>query len=419
MADRQPDEETAAAVCSGTRRRLGVAEALREIGTAEWPKIEACVALLLQLLRNIEREPTNAKYRMLNPGNARLSKDLFSVYGCEAFLHSVGFRKQWGFDFNGHGHRFVLNDDSLTVSWAVEELEVFLEAESDKQRRRERDARIARERAAESQSRAWRPSRRARVLATEGAESHEGQAAEANASAIALDDSGDVSEITFTVQTLTQVTDMKSSKQATLGDLRASLALKRACGPDQVKLALISNKGDSTQLIGDHRNLEVCEVTNGCVICVSFTNADEFQDQMVSKVESARESKGLASETIDKLARETSWQFTQEILASAEVLGVMDNATAKPLKRRMHTGELSMKEVRDQVIAHAGSSEDGCSPFQRIIDKYLGSTNKFEGKVHRICNTCSVVEGNRKYAQMIANENARGLMEASKRMTRK
>mmetsp|Transcript_64645 Transcript_64645/g.107107 ORF Transcript_64645/g.107107 Transcript_64645/m.107107 type:complete len:403 (-) Transcript_64645:156-1364(-) len=402
MSDQQPNEGT-------LTRRIGVAEALHEMGAAEWPKMQACVELLLKLLGNIEREPTNGKFRMLNPGNARLSKDLFSVYGCEAFLHSVGFRKQWGFDFNGHGHRFVLNDDSLTVSWAVEELQVFLEAEGDKQQRRERDARIARERAAEAQSRAWRPSRRGRVLATE--------AAMASAPAIAPGNL-DHREITFTVQTLTQATDMKVSKQATLGNLRASLAITRSCRPDQVKLALLSNKGDSTQLIGDHRNVEVCEITDGCVICVSFTNADEFQG-CVSKVDSTRKSKGFAFETLDKLARETSWKFTQEILASAMVLGVMDNATAKPLKRKMHTGELSMKEVRDQVIAHAGSSEDGCSPFQRIIDKYLGSTNKFEGKVHRICNTCSVVEGNRKYAQMIANENARGLMEASKRMTRK
>mmetsp|Transcript_5141 Transcript_5141/g.9807 ORF Transcript_5141/g.9807 Transcript_5141/m.9807 type:complete len:404 (-) Transcript_5141:139-1350(-) len=403
MSDQQPNEGT-------LTRRIGMAEALHEMGAAEWPKMQACVKLLLKLLGNIEREPTNGKYRMLNPGNARLSKDLFSVYGSADFLHSVGFYKRGGFDENGDGYRFVL-DDGLSVSWAVEELQVFLEAEGDKQQRRERDARIARERAAEAQSRAWRPSRRGRVLATE--------AAMASAPAIAPGNL-DHREITFTVQTLTQATDMKVSKQATLGNLRASLAITRSCRPDQVKLALLSNKGDSTQLIGDHRNVEVCEITDGCVICVSFTNADadEFQG-CVSKVDSTRKSKGFAFETLDKLARETSWKFTQEILASAMVLGVMDNATAKPLKRKMHTGELSMKEVRDQVIAHAGSSEDGCSPFQRIIDKYLGSTNKFEGKVHRICNTCSAVEGNRKYAQMIANENARGLMEASKRMTRK
>mmetsp|Transcript_137836 Transcript_137836/g.243049 ORF Transcript_137836/g.243049 Transcript_137836/m.243049 type:complete len:403 (-) Transcript_137836:149-1357(-) len=402
MSDQQPNEGT-------LTRRIGVAEALHEMGAAEWPKMQACATLLLKLLGNIEREPTNGKFRMLNPGNARLSKDLFSVYGCEAFLHSVGFRKQWGFDFNGHGHRFVLNDDSLTVSWAVEELQVFLEAEGDKQQRRERDARIARERAAEAQSRAWRPSRRGRVLATE--------AAMASAPAIAPGNL-DHREITFTVQTLTQATDMKVSKQATLGNLRASLAITRSCRPDQVKLALLSNKGDSTQLIGDHRNVEVCEITDGCVICVSFTNADEFQG-CVSKVDSTRKSKGFAFETLDKLARETSWKFTQEILASAMVLGVMDNATAKPLKRKMHTGELSMKEVRDQIIADAGVSEDGCSPFQHIIDKYLSSADEFEGKHHRIFKTCSVVEDNWRYAQMIANENARGLMEASKRMTRK
>jgi len=402
MSDQQPNEGT-------LTRRIGVAEALHEMGAAEWPKMQACVKLLLKLLGNIEREPTNGKYRMLNPGNARLSKDLFSVYGSADFLHSVGFYKRGGFDENGDGYRFVL-DDGLSVSWAVEELQVFLEAEGDKQQRRERDARIARERAAEAQSRAWRPSRRGRVLATE--------AAMASAPAIAPGNL-DHREITFTVQTLTQATDMKVSKQATLGNLRASLAITRSCRPDQVKLALLSNKGDSTQLIGDHRNVEVCEITDGCVICVSFTNADadEFQG-CVSKVDSTRKSKGFAFETLDKLARETSWKFTQEILASAMVLGVMDNATAKPLKRKMHTGELSMKEVRDQIIADAGVSEDGCSPFQHIIDKYLGSAGEFEGKHHRIFNTCSVVEDNWRYAQMIANENARGLMEASKRMSK-
>jgi len=400
MSDQQPNEGT-------LTRRIGVAEALHEMGAAEWPKMQACATLLLKLLGNIEREPTNGKFRMLNPGNARLSKELFSVYGSADFLHSVGFYKRGGFDENGDGYRFVL-DDGLSVSWAVEELQVFLEAEGDKQQRRERDARIARERAAEAQSRAWRPSRRGRVLATE--------AAMASAPAIAPGNL-DHREITFTVQTLTQATDMKVSKQATLGNLRASLAITRSCRPDQVKLALLSNKGDSTQLIGDHRNVEVCEITDGCVICVSFTNADEFQG-CVSKVDSTRKSKGFAFETLDKLARETSWKFTQEILASAMVLGVMDNATAKPLKRKMHTGELSMKEVRDQIIADAGVSEDGCSPFQHIIDKYLSSADEFEGKHHRIFKTCSVVEDNWRYAQMIANENARGLMEASKRMSK-
>ena len=114
--------------------------ALHRITESEWPKQETCYVTLLKLLKNIVDHPTEAKFRHLNTQNAALKAKVFDIPGALDFLKAVGFQEVAG--------------EALECSAAAEQLKTArdrLEKHADDAKmnelRRERDAKIAEEKA--------------------------------------------------------------------------------------------------------------------------------------------------------------------------------------------------------------------------------------------------------------------------------
>jgi len=340
----------------------------------EWDRKEPAMHLLLRILGNVINEPENPKYRTLRRDNPKVAGQVLSIPGGFEILHAAGFRC--------HTPGLVLGAGVSVADVAAvrDELQDFAEVEALGQKRRERDARIARAKASEAVvTRFARPARVAQPPA-----------------------------LSLQLQTMAQVLNARLSTDATVGELRANAAKQLDCLPLQLSLVLVAADGKATRLLHDDAALEACGATNGCSILVSVG----MKDELIGDAEHIRRACPTAAQAVglQGLAEAESWRFTQEVLQAARAHCLLPAARLRALKRSLHAGELTLKQVRDQVTAEAAPPADGqpC-PLQTVAERYLSGSDCFQQRLQRIGQVLDKAEQNRRYAEMIARDNALGL----------
>lgn len=107
---------------------------LASLEEAPWDQKEGAIVLLLKLLRNIDTNPSEAKYRRLKKTNKTLTQKVFSVPGCMELLIAAGF--------DDEGEELVL-PEGTDIGWVVDEVQSFGNKELHDKLRVERDAKIA------------------------------------------------------------------------------------------------------------------------------------------------------------------------------------------------------------------------------------------------------------------------------------
>jgi len=272
--------------------------------------------------------------------------------------------------------------------------------ETNRQLRHERDVRIALAKAEEANNNnKFRRGRLSREL--------QQYAGERNNNATSDPVEEDPTKLTVVLQTLTQVMHMVVSRYATVGELRDKTARQMKCYAEQVTLTLVAGGQEGTKLWENHREIGDCGFTNGCNVMLSIREADEIQHHAQMKRLSGS---ATTSPLIDTMASDMSFRLTREVLDAAKERNIISKEQARQFKRSMHSGEFSQKEVRDQIVALANGDA-----FRDIIEKYVSSESGICQVVERV-NQCDIeTERNRHYAEMIAENNRRGLMMAASR----
>jgi len=299
----------------------------------------------------------------------------------------------------GPEDKFCVLRSKEHLAKALELVRDFVEAETSKQRRYDRDVRIVLARAEKADINKFKRGRLSPEL-QRYAQERDSTKVPDNTMHAPIEDPV---ELTFDLQTLTQVTPMMLSRHAMVGQLRGKTARLMKCSAEQVTLTLVVDSREGMKLRENHRKLGECGFTDGCSVMVSIREADEIYHHIGKQ----RLFSGsvVTSSLLDTLAADTSWKLTQEVLNAALERNLIVEEQLQQFKRSIHTGEWSKKEVRDQVIALA----DG-DAFQDIIEKYINSESGIYPLVERMNQLDIEVERNRHYAQIIAADNQRGLM---------
>lgn len=115
--------------------------ALHQMAQSDWPKQETCYVTLLKLLKNIVEHPAEAKFRHLKMQNAALKAKVFDLPGALDFLRSVGFQEV------ENGEALECSAPADQVKAARDRLEKHADDAKMNELRRERDAKIAEEKA--------------------------------------------------------------------------------------------------------------------------------------------------------------------------------------------------------------------------------------------------------------------------------
>jgi hypothetical protein len=367
-----------------------------------WEVKEPAMNLLRKLIGNVASDPNNEKFRKLRADNPKLSKCLWSVPGCTDFLLAAGFQWTWMGDPE---ERFCVLRKSDRLADASEEIQDFVEVETNRQLRHERDERIALAKAEEVCNNKFTRARLSPEL-QQYAEERNNIEVPNNATPALMEK--DPTELTVVLQTLTHVIPMVISRNASVGELRDKTARQRNCYAEQVTLTLVVEGQEGMKLWENHRELGDCGFTDGCSVMVSIREADEIQHH-AARLKRLSGS-AVTAPLMDTMASDMSFSFTKEVLDAARERNIISKEQARQFKRSMHSGEVSQKEVRDQVIAQA----DG-DPFRDIIEKYVNSESGICQVVERVNQCDTVAERNRRYSEMIAEDNRRGLMMAASR----
>lgn len=343
--------------------------------SAKYERKEPAMRLLLKLLSNVVNDPSHEKYRTLRLDNATLSRDVFQVDGCLQFLEECGFRPE-------HDTRALTMSEGVAsgadLKTKLSELEEFVQKQRLEQWRRERDAKIDRERALDAAT--LKPWRKAKS-----------------------------SNITLQLQTLTRCENAALDANATVEHLREVVAKTFQRSALQINMSLCNDNG-SKKLVWDEARLVDVDVVEGSTITVNFGAEDEFLTEIAAKANVTDLRNNPFYPDADRSAKDCSWQFTQEVMAAAEERELMDPTRLKKLKRRLHARDLTMRQVRDEVFAWAeeGSLDD-------IRTKFLDKESCFKQKVVKAVEHVEIQEDRRKWAMMIADENRQGLLRACQR----
>ena len=341
---------------------------------------KVAMRLLLTLLKNVVDDPDNDKYRTLKLDNAKLSTNVFEVDGCSQFLEECGFQP-------------MLDTRALNITYdaacgeglkaKLSELENFVQKQMNEQWRRERDAKIDRERTIDA-AKTWRK-RKASAL-------------------------NQAETITLQLQTLTQCVITIVDANSTIEHLREVAAKKYQRSALQINMSLCKDN-ESKKLISDEVRLLDVGVVEGSTIMLTFGMEDEILTEVAAakgKVTDLRNNTFYAD--ADKRAQDCSWQFTQELMKAAEERELMDSTRLQMLRRRMYVRDLTMKQVRDEVLAWAeeGSLDD-------IKTKFLDKGSDIRQSVTRAVEQAEIQEDKRQWAMMIADHNRQGLLRECQR----
>jgi len=221
-------------------------------------------------------------------------------------------------------------------------------------------------------------------------------------------------DLALSLQTLPQVATHRLPPDASVGDLRARAAAWRGCrdGAQEVCLTLLTADGKGEKLCDDHRELRACGAQSGSTVLVAVREADE----LLSGVRSVRDGLQLsrqAAQHMEKAATDASWRFTRDLLDEAVKKGWVPQARARELKRSLHAGDLTLKEVRDIVAAESPAPEgDPECPLKQVRDRYVGEISECQPKFERMGAALADLERNRRYSEMIARDNQEGLRQA-------
>jgi len=365
---------------------MAFTDALQTLKGVEWARKEKAMTSLLRLLRNIFENPDNAKFRTLKLENPKLSTDVFSVPGCLELLFAVGFQED---------ARVLKLEARCSVACAFHELQTFADKEVMSQQRYERDMRIAKARADGQVSKHSRSIWK-KTLKPEEASAHEVE-------------NSVPQEIHVNLQSLAGTTNVSVAEDATVGDLRSLVASQRQCTYDQVMLSLLSPDGQGVKLCRDDSSLRACGVTDGCAIAAALRKADEFlEETSFIKGRCPRAAKYSDGAVLDGMAKDESWKFTQEILHRAEKAGVVSTKQLQSLKRQLHIGDLSAKEVRDLVMMEAPQAD---AEFHDIKERFAAFARKAQTMEKRM----KIAEEQIQYSEMIARDNRNGLIDATRK----
>jgi hypothetical protein len=361
----------------------GVAlQALRDV---PWERKNKAMLVLLELIVNLERHPDNCKFRCLKEVNKKLSADLFGVPGCLDVLHAVGFQSYRSqlilFD---SGDELVLTKHGLgsaalsIIEQTRQKLEEFVKEETMSQQRKERDERIAKAKEEEANfARGFRgakrkvsdPVPRAPPVKTSGA--------------------------TVMLQSVGSCTPVIVPLEATVGLLRARVAEFKRCEPHQVRLAHASS---GELLRYDHEKLEGCGISDNSEVVYSVGAMDEIQVTNEHAVQ--RLGPGVAKQFVDL----DTWTYTRRYLETAIARGLPADR-ARTLKRDLHFGALTCKEIRQMISQEMQVITGEATPLADVDDKYARAQQK-------VSSVLTKLEKDRAYSEEIARDNAKGLRSA-------
>lgn len=371
-------------------------ESLRVLQSQPWEVKEPAMNLLQKLIGNVAGDPNNEKFKKLRADNPKLKACLWSVPGCTDFMLAAGF--EW-VHTGGPENRFCVLRSREHLANALERVRHFVEAETQKQWRHDRDVRIAMAKADEAEINKFRRGRLSPEL-QRYAQERDSTKVPNSAMHAPMED---LAELKIVLQTLTQATRMMVSRHTTVGDLRGKTARLMKCHAEQVILTLVVDSKEGMKLRENHRKLDECGFVDGCSVMVSIREADEIYHHIGTQ--RSLSCSVVTSPLLDALAAVMSWRFTQELLDAALARNLIVEEQLRQFKCCMHGGECSQKEVRDQVIALVGGDN-----IQDIIDKYISSESGVCQLVKRVNQLDVEVERNRHYAETIAADNQRGLM---------
>jgi hypothetical protein len=354
--------------------------ALEVLRQEPWERKEPAMSLLVRLIGQIVEEPEKDEYRTLNEFNKILSAKLFSVPGCLEFLHAVGFHRS--------GSRLTLSrevDVRLSTAPHLRQLKEFMEKEKLRQWRRERDERIAKERAADEKPTALRCRARSALQTDETpsaiqrtepvkAQQHNGSCACAPA------------DINVVLQGLSQTFTVTVSSDEHVGGLRSLAArLLNKC-PHQIKLLSVSS-GLSLSL--DHEKLSDVGITDNSVVMLGVGGVDEIEEYR-------ERLRTRAPKDMD------TWAFTRELFEAAIKSGLPADK-ARGLKSSLHAGALSQKDIRDLIIQEMVDIAGSAAPLMKVTQKFFGY---HENAIARVMEA----EKAHKYGRQTAKDNAKGII---------
>jgi hypothetical protein len=368
--------------------------ALNRLRQESWERKEEAMRLLLKVLRNIEQEPENDKYRCLNEFNSILSNKLFSVGGCCEFLKAVGFKQ-------ARDHKFVLaGSDLSTVQEFRRELEQFVQDETYFQRRKERDEKIAAEKAKDAKPmvQGWR----VRVTTRNQTVSAEPPSEMAMA---VPEKTIDIPNrmVTVWLQSVAQRTPLILSVEATVGTLRQGAANLKHCKPQQVRLVLASSNG---VLRSNYQLLADCSVVDNSEVLISVMESDEVEEAR-SALKHLTDLETRGHPLFD------SWTLTRKYFDIAVSKG-LPKERAVALKRDLHTGHITLKELRmllKQEMGELAEAQEG-EEEEEPSDPFEPIEQEFTRGLSRVTSLIDRMEENRTYSQLVARHNAYGLRVA-------
>jgi hypothetical protein len=385
------EQSDAAAVASAMRAAAVALEALKE---EPWERKEAATHLLLRIVRNIADYPQVDKYRILNEFNPKLSNQLFSVAGCLQFLYAIGFEHTRGAKvalvyarFKGQLSECGLVGNATALSilrQAREKLEQFAKNEAYQQQRKERDERIAVERAADS-----KPSLKHKgsiLISTSPCNVSNSTAVITNGEPIP----SQKSFITVWLQSLLMSIAVEVPVRENVSFLRRHAAGLKNCQPEQVRLVLVSS-GSLLHHAWDHLMLTDCGITDESVVLFNISEADEIQETGTQ----------LQSLTSLRHSSVDSWILTRSCLEVATRKG-LPAETAKAFKRSLHSGQMTLKEIRVALTQELQTLTGEESPLEDVEQYFMPARV-------RVSSLVSQIQRDREYSQTISQHNAIGL----------
>lgn len=364
--------------------RLAEAKAaLRTLRNEPWERKIKASQLLLRLMNNLAQSPRDIKFRTINEFNRRLSADVFAVAGCLEFLHAVGFQSCSSrlrlFDSDGAS----LTEDGLgpvtlsIIDRTRQELQDFVY-------RAERDERIAAEKASESNSTLkLRPFKQ--KMSDPASQTSQSKA----------------SVFTVLVQSVGDLTSVQVTVEATVGCLRSRIATLKRCEAQQIKLVLPSS-GKVLRPDHDYEKLLEIGLSDNSYVACRVGQVDEVQtaNAFVGQRIGPQAAAGL-----------DTWLYTKECLEYAGRNG-LPTERAKMLKRDLHSGALTCKEIRQMLAEEIQEITGEAAPFAEIDARYTPDQKN-------ISAWWALTEKDRAYAKEIARDNAQGLVNAAEEMNKK
>merc|ERR1712023_514313 len=125
--------------------QMSLSEALTSISKQPWEKQEACYGVLIKLLGNPAENPQEEKFRSVKKSNAAIKAKVLDIPGGSAVLLAAGFQEQ-------EDKYDLVGDASMeTVQKTLDSLKEHVQKCRLDNIRKERDKRIAAEKAAEAE----------------------------------------------------------------------------------------------------------------------------------------------------------------------------------------------------------------------------------------------------------------------------